>query len=261
MKFTTPVSILLAFPFLALADVEFTSPAPGSTVHGGDVLTAVWKESGEPPKLLELTDYDLFLCAGGASIEYSEELSLLIENGSFERGNSVSFQVKPETGAVYTNAYFLKMVSRGLNATVINYSQRFSLSDMTGTFSERVQHGLRLLPNATTEHGELKKRQVAAAATAAALYTVPYPAQSVGLTKYAPMAKHPGTTITAKSAPPQFPTSAYTIARTFLPIPTWQTTLTAPQTYSTTNIENPATPAPHPSDDMKKYLKRWTDSA
>lgn len=137
---------------------------------------------------------------------------------------------------------FLKMVSRSVNTTVINYSQRFSLSGMTGTFSERVQTGLSLLPNVTTsDHSELKKRQVAAAAAApaAALYTVPYPLQSAGLTKYAPMAKQPGTTITAKSAPPQFPTSAYTVAQTFLPIATWQTTLTAPQTFSTTSIENP----------------------
>jgi hypothetical protein len=71
MKFTNPASILLAFPLIALADVEFTSPEPGVTVHGGDVLTAVWKDSGEPPKILELTDYDLFLCAGGSSVEYS----------------------------------------------------------------------------------------------------------------------------------------------------------------------------------------------
>jgi hypothetical protein len=136
---------------------------------------------------------------------------------------------------------FLKMVSRSVNTTVINYSQRFSLSGMTGTFSERVQTGLSLLPNVTGDHSELKKRQLAAvaAAPAAALYNVPYPLQSTGLTKYAPMAQHPGTTITAKSAPPQFPTSPYTVAQTLLPIPTWQTTLTAPQTFSTTSIENP----------------------
>lgn len=136
---------------------------------------------------------------------------------------------------------FLKMVSRGVNTTVINYSQRFSLSGMTGTFSEKVQTGLSLLPNVTRDHSELKKRQLAAAAAApaAALYNVPYPLQSTGLTKYAPMAQHPGTTITAKSAPPQFPTSAYTVAKTMLPIATWQTTLTASQTFSTTSIENP----------------------
>lgn len=71
MKFAKPASILLAFPLIALADVEFTSPEPGATVHGGDVLTALWKDSGEPPKIMELMDYNLFLCAGRSSVEYS----------------------------------------------------------------------------------------------------------------------------------------------------------------------------------------------
>jgi hypothetical protein len=71
MRFTNPASILLVFPLIALADVEFTSPEPGATVRGGDVLTALWKDSGEPPRITELTDYDLFLCAGGPSVEYS----------------------------------------------------------------------------------------------------------------------------------------------------------------------------------------------
>lgn len=33
-----------------------------------------------------------------------EDIALLIENGSFARGNSVSFQVKPDVGAIYPNA-------------------------------------------------------------------------------------------------------------------------------------------------------------
>lgn len=123
--------------------------------------------------------------------------------------------------------------------TVLNYSERFSLDGMHGSFSTRVQNGLSSLKNETDYHQELKKRQAAAAAAQNRLYTVPYPEQSTGLTKYAPMGKRPGTTITAKSAPPVFPTSAFTVARTFLPIPTWQTTLTASQTFSTSGIENP----------------------
>lgn len=114
---------------------------------------------------------------------------------------------------------------------------------MTGTFSELVQYGLSLTANDTAQsHQDLKvrKRQVAAAIIPAkAVYDVPYPEQSKGLTKYAPMGKHPATTITAKSGPPQFPTSAFSVARAFLPIPTWQTTLTASRTWSTSGMENP----------------------
>lgn len=136
------------------------------------------------------------------------------------------------------------MVSRGSNnITVINYSDRFSVIGMTGTFSELVQYGLSLTANDTSDsHQDLKlrKRQVAAAIIPAKnLYDVPYPEQSKGLTKYAPMGKRPATTITAKSGPPQFPTSTFNIARTFLPIPAWQTTLTASRTWTNSLIENP----------------------
>lgn len=142
---------------------------------------------------------------------------------------------------------FLKMISRGSNnVTVVNYSERFSVTGMTGTFSELVQYGLSLTANDTESHQDLKlrKRQVVAAIAPAIvpakdLYDVPYPEQSKGLTKYAPMGKRPATTITAKSGPPQFPTSAYSIARTFLPVPTWQTTLTASRTWTDSLIENP----------------------
>ncbi|OKL60278.1 hypothetical protein UA08_04394 [Talaromyces atroroseus] len=256
---------LISLPLAAYADVEFTHPDPGSTVNSGDILTAYWKDSGEAPSLLDLRDYDLFLCAGGPSEEYSadstfsqEDLALLVQDGLFERGNSVSFQIQPNLGSPYPDAYFLKMISRGPNnATAVNYSQRFSVNGMKGQFSERVWYGLSLTNDADS-HQDLRKRQ---AAGATALYTVPYPEQSTGLTKYAPMARQPGTTITAKSAPPVFPTSAFSVARTFLPIPTWQTTLTAPQTLSTSGIENPATPAPHPKDDMELFLRRWADDA
>ncbi|EED21781.1 beta-1,6-glucan boisynthesis protein (Knh1), putative [Talaromyces stipitatus ATCC 10500] len=266
MKLTKATSLLalITLPLLAFADVEFIEPRAGSTVKSGDILTAYWKDSGDLPSLLELHEYDLFLCAGGPEIEYSEELALLVPNGLFDKGNSVSFQIRSDLGSEYPDAYFLKMTSRGTNnMTLVNYSERFSVTGMTGTFSELVQYGLLLAANDTAKyHQELKlrKRQVATAIIPAKdVYNVPYPQQTRGLTKYAPMGKRPATTITAKSGPPQFPTSAFEVAHTFLPIPTWQTTLTASRTWTTSGMENPATPAPHPKDDMQIYLRRWAD--
>lgn len=73
MKLATAASLLtfISLPLAALADVEFTDPAPGATINGGDILTAYWKDSGESPSLQELHDYDLYLCAGGSSEEDS----------------------------------------------------------------------------------------------------------------------------------------------------------------------------------------------
>lgn len=73
MILSRTISLLtfIALPLAVFADVEFIEPGAGSTVNSGDILTAYWKDSGDSPSLLELHDYDLFLCAGGPAIEYS----------------------------------------------------------------------------------------------------------------------------------------------------------------------------------------------
>lgn len=112
------------------------------------------------------------------------------------------------------------MVSLGPAASVVNYSAQFSLTGMTGTFE-----------NPSKVRVELRKRQVEGA------YTVPYELQ-MGPTKYAPMAKKPGSTIPAGKPTPQHPASAYNIATTYLPPATVQTTDAASVTYSVQSIEN-----------------------
>lgn len=133
---------------------------------------------------------------------------------------------------------FLKMVSSGPGASVINFSDRFTLTDMTGSFSDKVKEkvlsisdpsGLRI--RAYHEREQLEKRQNVGA------YTIPFGEQT-GATRYAPMGKKPGTKITAKTASRQYPTSAYTIATTYLHEATIQTTLSATATYTASSIEN-----------------------
>lgn len=68
-------------------------------------------------------------------------------------------------------------------------------------------------------------------------YTVPYP-QQTGPTRYAPLAKKPGTAIATTAPTPQFPASPYTIATEYLEPGTVKTTLTASETLSVTMIEN-----------------------
>merc|ERR1711939_578933 len=87
---------------------------------------------------------------------------------------------------------------------------------------------------------------------------VPYPLQT-GLTKYAPMQPIPPTKITKKQYSPLYPTSAVTIATTWLPNPTIVTTVTASLTFSVSSMENTAAPASNPNPDMAKFLNRWKD--
>ncbi|KAF7594290.1 hypothetical protein BBP40_009690 [Aspergillus hancockii] len=252
-------SLLFVFFLLstALADVEFTAPTGGTVIKSGDIVTAHWKDSGESPRISQLVQYDLYLSAGGDTLGsrelYQEDVAVLIKDGVFARGNSVSFKIDPKVGGNKPNAYSLKMVASGPDAFVINYSDRFTLVDMTGAFSPHLENDI-ISPNAVDMQQELRKRQAVGA------YTIPYQLQT-GPTRYAPMAKKPGSTIPANKSPtPQFPTSAYDIATAYLSVPTVQTTVSATLTYSASSIENTASPAPHPHDEkMKRFLERWKD--
>lgn len=260
MQLTWIAPLVLTLASAVVADVDFLIPAAGSSAKGGDVITVHWRDSGNPPLLSALTKYSLALCAGGDTEDSFEEVATLIKNGVFARGNSVSFQIDPGVGSNDHNAYFLRMTSSGPDISVINYSKRFSLTEMVGTFSDHVKQGILSIsddngpPPQREDHEDLRKRQDPA------LFAVPYQEQLTGVTRYAPMAKVPGIAITAQTVSRQFPTSAYIVAVTFLPTPQIETTITASQTFSTSSIENTASPAPFPNN-MQKFLKRWKDSA
>lgn len=133
------------------------------------------------------------------------------------------------------------MISAATGGTVINYSDRFSLSGMTGTFPANVETGIKGVTGtggpATENNINANAAAVPAAGQAGGPYAVTYTAQT-GLTKYAPMQGKPGTQITANKPTPQYPTSAVKTAKTFLPTPSQVTTMTVSATYSTSSIEN-----------------------
>lgn len=137
---------------------------------------------------------------------------------------------------------FLKMISTATKGgTVINYSDRFSLTGMTGTFPPNVQAGIKGVTGtggpATENNVNSQAGAVPAAGQAGGPYAVAYTAQT-GLTKYAPMQGKPGTKITAKSPKPQYPTSSFKLAKTFFPTPSQVTTMTVSATYSVSSVEN-----------------------
>lgn len=65
MRFNGSLLIFLTFLATGLADVEFIVPSAGSVFKAGDIVTAIWRESGSGPRISALTEYDLYLCAGG----------------------------------------------------------------------------------------------------------------------------------------------------------------------------------------------------
>jgi len=124
--------------------------------------------------------------------------------------------------------------------TITNYSPRFSLTGMTGSFPANVIAGLQKVTGTAgpaTENNVAAANPGAGAGGQAGGFSVPYTLQT-GLTKYAPMQPQPGTKITAKTAAPLWPTSSVSYAQTWLPRPSQVTTFTQSFTYSVSSMEN-----------------------
>ncbi|KAA6411533.1 MAG: beta-1 [Lasallia pustulata] len=253
-----PFALLAAAAPFAFADVKFTTPAPAAQLTAGSSLSLGWVDSGTAPSISDLASYQIFLCAGGNDANSYAQLAQLAQ-GTFAASNGkASVSVQASLGASTTNAYFLKMVSVATaGGSVTNYSPRFSVAGMTGTFSANVVAGIGTISGTAGPATENNVAQNQAAAQDDK-YAVPYTLQT-GLTKYAPMQPQPPTKITAQSASPMWPTSSVSIATTWLPRPSQVTTSTQTQTFSMSSMENTAAPAPQPSDDMQKFLARWRD--
>ncbi|KAF2260706.1 hypothetical protein CC78DRAFT_472153 [Lojkania enalia] len=252
---------LVAALGLVSADVQFTSPKAGAKITGGSAVVVEWKDSGDSPAISDLTTYQLFLCAGGDTEDTYDTLYTMVTAGQFSiTGNKATSTIGLGLGDDTTNAYFFKMISTAAKGgTVVNYSNRFTLTGMTGTFSDKVVKALKDVKGTDPPPSQDNTQDTDPADPAAeGDYGVEYTMQT-GATRFAPMQPVPPTKITKKKATPLYPTSSVSIATTNLPIPKQQTTITQSQTFSVSSRENPASPAPMPSDDMAKFLARWKD--
>ncbi|EXJ59570.1 hypothetical protein A1O7_03716 [Cladophialophora yegresii CBS 114405] len=246
------------------ADVQVVSPQAGDTITGLN-LAIQWKDSGEAPAISQLANYQLFLCAGGNDESDYIPLATLVSAGTYTTGNSITIPLTASLGADVANAYFLKFVSAATGGTVINFSDRFTLKSMSGTFPPSVQQGLRSVTGTAgpADQNNLQAPQAGADAATASVaeevYNTPYTLQT-GTIRYAPMPPMAQTKITAKNASPQWPTSAYTVYQTIAGTPDAITTNTLPLTFSASSRENPVAAAGQPTDGaVQKFLNRWKD--
>jgi hypothetical protein len=165
--------------------------------------------------------------------------------------------------------------------TYITFSDRFSYSGMTGAFDPIIKAGVKDIDGTTgpavvdtlAKAGGDPNKPAGPAPDGA--YDVEYTMQT-GLTRYAPMIPQPPTKITATNTKPMYPTSSVQIAKSHLPIPKVQTTVTQSQTFSVSSRENTVcftffgvanstlthpqvAAAAHATGDMAKFLNRWKD--
>ncbi|KAJ5946259.1 hypothetical protein N7454_003098 [Penicillium verhagenii] len=275
------------WPALSLFAAAVAQTISDLTFDSRDVVSLIWGFEGALS-----TDYDIWLCAGDESTGEYETLDRVIEKVSYTSGDWMSFRVDRSVGGNDQNAYFLKIVPSTTNGALSGITSHFTLTNMKGTFSTKVSDAVKFmqpipissylvnesnllepteatpslnasysvleLPAATAttdlDQHELRKR------LAVDPHTIPY-GEQMGRTKYAPMPKRAGTTISDKSATPQYPPFPFSIATTYLPAPTVDYTDTAYATWTTQSIENTAAPAPMPTLDkrMQDWLEHWKD--
>jgi hypothetical protein len=58
-------AVVAALSPLVNAGVKFTSPKAGEKITAGSAVTVKWEESGDGPKLTDLTTYELQVIVGG----------------------------------------------------------------------------------------------------------------------------------------------------------------------------------------------------
>lgn len=259
-----PLAVLAAIAPFASAGISFTKPAAGTTLTADTAIEVAWEESSDGPKLADLATYELFLMAGGDAAGEFDVVHPITTQGAFTAGNIASGLIPSTAGeSTSKNAYFVKIQAVGKNGgQLIAYSSRFSYSGMTGAFSAVIKKGVSDISGTAGPKGSdttVKAGAANPAAPADGDYDVEYTMQT-GLTRYAPMQPVPSKKVTATGTPaPLYPTSSVVIAKTRLPIPSIQTTITQSQTYSVSSRVNTVPAQSHPTDDMAKFLNRWKD--
>jgi hypothetical protein len=136
------------------------------------------------------------------------------------------------------HSYFRVISVATQGGTITTYSDRFTITGMTGATDPTIKAAVTAAGAAVPATVDATANNAAAAAgDPNANSGVPY-AEQTGLIRYAPMQGVPPTKITKKDTKPLYPTSSYKIAVSFLPTPSQTKTVTASQTFSADSMEN-----------------------
>ncbi|KAK9241094.1 cell wall synthesis protein KRE9/KNH1-domain-containing protein [Lipomyces kononenkoae] len=239
-----------------LGDVQFTIPQPGQSYAATAPLAITWQDNGNAPTFADLSTATLKLCGNTDPTNFNC-FSFLFQAASLSGfGGTYTANFPITLGA--NGQYFLQMTSiLTAGGYVINYSDRFNLTGMTGT-TEYVYVANTAGP---------ARYYAPSAPSASNAFTVSYQDQAGWPTKYAPMQTQPGTTVTASTASRQYPTSAISAIFTTNTLqPYAVTTTTNPWNYPWTSVINDVSPQPDPSANggsypakKKQKKKRWDD--
>ncbi|KAK9454717.1 hypothetical protein V1511DRAFT_500792 [Dipodascopsis uninucleata] len=249
------ISIIWLLVGLARAEIEVTVPVAGTT-YSPSVFTITWADDGTSPSLSELSTVTIMLCTGlDSAMNCFATLYSSVPLSSFT-GNTLTTAITPSVGA--DGVYFLQFTADvTAGGYIINYSDRFILTGMTGTLAPT--YGGSYSGPAGDNHASNVE---SATSSYSNVFTVPYYLQDGWLTNYAPMQNQPPSKVSLKTASPLFPTSkisSYFKTNTMKPVAL--TTTTMPRTYSVTSVVNDAVTQPLPIDNGGYYSVKTSSTA
>lgn len=121
--------------------ITFTSPAAGSTWPAGPI-TVRWGDAGGTPDMTDLMSGTLVLVVGGNSADDSQVLQTIGTANTSIADGQLEGNIAANLAQSIQNGFYLMMTSNTTEGnTVINYSERFTLIDMSGTTNNQVLQG------------------------------------------------------------------------------------------------------------------------
>lgn len=242
------LSFILVVAFYAsttLADISITSPIAGSSFTSASTVTITWVDDGAAPALSQLQTLSILLCTGPntkVNCFYHGLDNAVVST----LGGTFSFPIAPAAALAANGKFYFQLYAAtpGKGST-IHYSNRFTLTGMTGT-AIIPSEGTDLSPPASINEFNTGNKPADNNAPYSSFF-VPFSLQT-GATRYAPMQLQPGTKVThALSATRRFPTSSVSFFTTYSMKPFQVTTTTQPITYSKSQYVNWANVADNPT--------------
>lgn len=235
--------LLLSFIIVGTrADYSITSPTSGQTFAASSAITIKFEDDGSIPAMTDLTSTQVLLCTGSNSAISCFSKNLVGTFTPSESTTSYEANLSSLTSLGSNGPYFFQLYSVGSGGSSIHYSERFTLTGMTGT--TKASDGGDTTPPTGSNSFSVGDEGNSVIMKS---NTIPYLSQT-GRVRYAPMQMQPGTKVTHALSPTRrMPTSSVTYFTAYTLKPYQITTKTPTWSYTISQGPNWVATLPSPT--------------
>ncbi|OBA23816.1 cell wall synthesis KRE9KNH1 [Metschnikowia bicuspidata var. bicuspidata NRRL YB-4993] len=246
MHFLSLWIILVSLAARVLGDVSITSPSTDQTYSGSSgsaSVSVVWTDDSDDDADASLSNVDLYaivLCTGSNS-DIQSVMTLTDSLSS----SALEYDAVIDEADVPSGVYFIQVYAKFGSGYTIHYSNRFTLTGMSGSTSTYT-FSASLFSITGTHPGAQLNLDGETTLIDSRSFSVTYTLQT-GKTRYAPMQTQPGSSISHSVYSTRHATSAYTPYSTIRASPNVYSTVTPGWSYAVTSTFNTAAVAEYPT--------------